>query len=155
MLARDLIGAVRDLDQARLDPVLDFLGLLDGSGATATVRLPAGLVADPGGWLGRTLAGQGLDPDRVASLVDAVRELAGLPAAAHGTLPLPLGAALTAGPGAGGGLAVTLAVTDGRRRPARGVQRRADHPLRRRAAGASLSRRPSGRQAGRRRCSSA
>ena len=111
MLARDLIGAVRDLDQARLDPVLDFLGLLDGSGATATVRLPTGLVADPAGWLGRALAGQGLDPDRVASLVDAVRELAGLPAAAHGTLPLPLGAALTAGPGAGGGLAVTLAVT--------------------------------------------
>ena len=111
VLARDLIGAVRDLDQARLDPVLDFLGLLDGSGATATVRLPTGLVADPAGWLGRALAGQGLDPDRVASLVDAVRELAGLPAAAHGTLPLPLGAALTAGPGAGGGLAVTLAVT--------------------------------------------
>ena len=111
VLARDLIGAVRDLDQARLDPVLDFLGLLDGSGATATVRLPAGLVADPAGWLGRALAGQGLDPDRVASLVDAVRELAGLPAAAHGTLPLPLGAALTAGPAAGGGLAVTLAVT--------------------------------------------
>ena len=111
VLARDLIAAVRDLDQARLDPVLDFLGLLDGSGATATVRLPAGLVADPAGWLGRALAGQGLDPDRVASLVDAVRELAGLPAAAHGTLPLPLGAALTAGPAAGGGLAVTLAVT--------------------------------------------
>jgi len=111
VLARDLIGAVRDLDQARLDPVLDFLGLLDGSGPTATVRLPAGLVADPAGWLGRSLAGQGLDPDRVASLVDAVRELAGLPAAAHGTLPLPLGATLTAGPGAGGGLAVTLAVT--------------------------------------------
>jgi hypothetical protein len=110
-LARDLIGAVRDLDQARLDPVLEFLGLLDGSGATARVRLPAGLVTDPGGWLGRTLAGQGLDPDRVASLVDAVRELAGLPAAAHGTLPLPLGVTLTAGPGAGGGLAVTLAVT--------------------------------------------
>jgi hypothetical protein len=110
-LARDLIGAVRDLDQARLDPVLEFLGLLDGSGATAQVRLPAGLVTDPGGWLGRTLAGQGLDPDRVASLVDAVRDLAGLPAAAHGTLPLPLGVALSAGPGAGGGLAVTLAVT--------------------------------------------
>jgi hypothetical protein len=111
MLARDLIGAVRDLDQARLDPVLGLLGLLDGSGATATVRLPAGLVADPAGWLGQALAGQGLDPDRVASLVDAVRELAGLPAAGHGTLPLPLGAALTVGPGAGGGLAVTLAVT--------------------------------------------
>jgi hypothetical protein len=111
VLARDLIGAVRELDQARLDPVLGFLGLLDGSGATATVRLPAGLVADPAWWLGRSLAGQGLDADRIASLVDAVRELAGLPAAAHGTLPLPLGAALTAGPAAAGGLAVTLAVT--------------------------------------------
>jgi hypothetical protein len=110
-LTRDLIVAVRDLDQARLDPVLEFLGLLDGSGATAQVRLPAGLVADPGGWLGRTLAGQGLDPDRVASLVDAVRELAGLPAAAHGTLPLPLGVQLSAGPGGGGGLAVAVAVT--------------------------------------------
>jgi hypothetical protein len=111
MLARDLITAIRDLDQARLDPVLEFLGLLDGDGPAATVRLPTGLAADPAGWLGRTLAGQGLDPDRIARLVDAVRELSGLPAAAHGTLPLPLGAQLTAGPAASGGLAVALALT--------------------------------------------
>ena len=115
MLARDLLTALRDLDPGRLDPVLDFLGLLDTS-ATAggapqppAVRLPAGLIADPGGWLGRTLGGQELDPDRIASLVDAVREFCGLPSAAHGTMPLPLGATLTAGPAAAGGLRVTVA----------------------------------------------
>jgi hypothetical protein len=105
-LARDLVAAIRDLDPSVLDPVLTYLGLLQGT----QVRLPAGLVGDPAGWLGRALAGSGLDPDRIASLVDAVRQLAGLPSAAHGTLPLPLGVALTAGPGAGGGLAVAVAV---------------------------------------------
>ena len=105
-LARDLIAAIRELDPAVLDPVLTSLGLLQG----AQVRLPAGLIADPAGWLGHALAGNGLDPDRIASLVDAVRALAGLPSAAHGTLPLPLGVSLTAGPGAGGELAVTVAV---------------------------------------------
>jgi large repetitive protein len=108
-LAGDLLAAVRALDPAHLDPVLGYLGLLDGTGTSAQVRLPAGLVADPGGWLARSLAPSGIDPDRIAGLVDAVRELAGLPDAAHGTLPLPLGIQLTAGPGPAGQLQVTLA----------------------------------------------
>jgi hypothetical protein len=110
-LAGDLIAAVRELDPAHLDPILTYLGLLQGTGPAAQVRLPAGLVADPGGWMGRALAGSGIDPDRIASLVDAVRELSGLPSAAHGTLPLPLGIQLTAGPGPAGGLQVALAAS--------------------------------------------
>ena len=150
MLARDLIGAVRDLDQARLDPVLDFLGLLDGSGATATVRLPTGLVADPAGWLGRALAGQGLDPDRVASLVE--RRPGARRAARRRARHAAAAARRRAHRGAGrrGRPRRHARGHRGRRRPARGVQRRADHPLRRRAAGASPhgGRRASGRDSG-------
>ena len=110
-LAGDLLAAVRDLDPAHLDPILTYLGLLEGTGTATQVRLPAGLVADPGGWLARSLAPSGIDPDRIASLVDAVRELSGLPSAGHGTLPLPLGIQLTAGPGPAGQLQVTLAAS--------------------------------------------
>ncbi len=110
-LAGDLLAAVRDLDPAHLDPVLTYLGLLEGTGTAAKVRLPAGLVADPGGWLARSLAPSGIDPDRIAGLVDAVRDLSGLPGAAHGTLPLPLGIQLTAGPGPDGQLQVSLAAS--------------------------------------------
>ena len=110
-LAGGLLAAVRDLDPAHLDPILTYLGLLEGTGTATQVRLPAGLVADPGGWLARSLAPSGIDPDRIASLVDAVRELSGLPSAGHGTLPLPLGIQLTAGPGPAGQLQVTLAAS--------------------------------------------
>jgi large repetitive protein len=110
-LARDLLSAIRGLDQARLDPLFSGLGLLDGSGPSAQVRLPAGLIADPGGWLVRALGTSGLDPDRVAGLLDAVRELSGLPSAVHGTLPLPFGLALTAGAGVAGGVQLALDLT--------------------------------------------
>jgi hypothetical protein len=110
-LARDLLSAIRGLDQAQLDPLFSGLGLLDGSGPSAQVRLPAGLIADPGGWLLRALGTSGLDSDRVASLLDAVRDLSGLPSAAHGTLPLPFGLALTAGAGVAGGVQLALDLT--------------------------------------------
>jgi large repetitive protein len=110
-LARDLLSAIRGLDQAQIDPLFGGLGLLDGSGPSAQVRLPAGLIADPGGWLLRALGTSGLDADRVAGLLDAVRELSGLPSAAHGTLPLPFGLALTAGAGVAGGVQLALDLT--------------------------------------------
>jgi hypothetical protein len=113
-LARDILEALRKLEPTLLDPVLTQLDLLDTATPTPTVRLPAGLVADPGHWLVTALGGTSLDPDRVAGLVDAVRDLAGLGAAAHGVLPLPYGITLTAGPagpGTSGGLELALALT--------------------------------------------
>lgn len=101
LLARDLLAALRARAGAVLDPLLTALALLDGTGAGAELALPSGLIADPGGWLARSLEGSGLDPDKVATLIDTVRELSGLPPAAHGTLPLPYGIDLTAGPGSG------------------------------------------------------
>ena len=111
-LARDLIAGIRELDPGHLDPILTFLGLLDGTGADARVRLATGLVADPGGWVRHALGGSQLDPDRVASLVDAVRDLAGLASAPHGTLPLPFGIALRAAAGLAGALDLTLALDE-------------------------------------------
>jgi hypothetical protein len=113
-LARELLEALRELEPTLLDPVLTGLGLLDTSTPTPTVRLAAGLVADPGHWLLSALGGTSLDPDRVAGLLDAVRDLAGLGSAAHGTLPLPYGVMLTAGPagpGTSGGLELALALS--------------------------------------------
>jgi len=106
LLARDLVEAIRAIDPAHVDPILTYLGLL----TAGKVRVPAGLVSDPAGWAARTLAGSGLDPDRIAGLVDAVRDLTGQPPAAHGTLPLPFGIQLTAGAGPAGGLLVAVAV---------------------------------------------
>lgn len=111
-LARDLLTELRALDPDHLDPILTYLGLLEGTGSTARVRLAAGLVTDPGGWLRRALGGSGIDADRVASLVDAVRALSGLPSAAHGTLPLPFGIELSAGPDVSGALRIGLAVAE-------------------------------------------
>ena len=113
-LARDLLEGIRELEPTLLDPVLTCLGLLDAATPTPSIRLPAGLIADPGHWLIQALGGASLNPDQVAGLVDAVRALAGLGAAAHGTLPLPYGISLTAGPagpGTTGGLELALALT--------------------------------------------
>ncbi len=98
---------------ARLDPALTFLGLLDGS-SPPRMRLPAGLFADPVHWLEHTFAGDGpgIDGDRVAQLVDAVRPLLALPAAPHGTLPLPGGVSLVVAKD-GDGARLTLQVARG------------------------------------------
>ncbi len=98
---------------ARLDPVLTFLGLLDGS-TPPRMRLPAGLFADPVHWLEHTFAGDGpgIDGERGALLVDAVRPLLALPAAPHGTLPLPGGIGLAVAKD-GDGARLTLEVARG------------------------------------------
>ncbi|HEY2174807.1 MAG TPA: hypothetical protein VGH85_13450, partial [Mycobacteriales bacterium] len=98
---------------ARLDPVLVFLGLLD-EGSAPRMRLPAGLFADPVHWLEHTFAGDGpgIDGDRVAQLVDAVRPLLALPTAPHGTLPLPGGVSLAVARD-GDGARLTLEVARG------------------------------------------
>lgn len=101
-----------DLSPAALataDPVLRGAGLLAGSEPAASVVLPFGAIADPGGWVTAALStSSALDPDKAASLLDAVRDGFGQPSAAHGTFPLNSALTLQAVPGPSGDLQLSL-----------------------------------------------
>ncbi len=112
-LLRSLLAGLRSslsaASLAVIDPVLRGAGLVAGSGPAASVVLPFGAFSDPAGWARAALSTpSGLDPDKAASLLDAVREAFGLPAAAHGTLPLNSALSVQAAPGPSGTLALSL-----------------------------------------------
>jgi hypothetical protein len=93
----------------KIDPVLSGIGLVAGSGPTASVRLPFGAFTDPAGWAKAALSSSsGLDPDRAASLVDGVRDAFGIPTADHGTLPLNNALSIRATASPLGGLELSL-----------------------------------------------
>jgi large repetitive protein len=108
LLAR-LRSSLSEMLLARIDPVLNAAGLLSGSGQAARVVLPFGGFADPAGWARAALsASEELDPEKVSSLLDAVRGAFGLPAAAHGTLPLNSALLLQGMPDPSGQLELSL-----------------------------------------------
>ena len=108
-LLRIALAAVRDEVPAAA-PLLAALGF--GS-TTDPIRVPAGLLADPAGWLldGAALgglAGTGRpDPARLVALVDAVASLVGGAGATAGALDLPWDLELRVEP-SGGGVAARL-----------------------------------------------
>lgn len=93
------ITFIRSLQQpgatALVDPLLDALGLLEGSGADARVIIPTALLADPAHWLTHdTVLGntsQGLDAARLVSLVDVASRLLNIPQPRPGAWTLPYG----------------------------------------------------------------
>ena len=117
------ITFVRSLPQpgmvALVDPALRLLGLLHGDGDAARPVVPAALLADPGHWfthasvLGR--AGGGVDPGRLAALLDLTAALLAIDQPQPGAWSLPYGAGLAAGStaGVGGGQAtLTLDIAE-------------------------------------------
>jgi large repetitive protein len=80
---------------ALIDPVLQAIGLLAGSGATGRVVVPTALLGDPAHWLTHeTVLGElagGLDTARVKGLVEVIANLVGLPQAEPGVWTLPYG----------------------------------------------------------------
>ena len=115
-LGRIALEHLRRLDEdARplVEAVYDALGLLGPAGAAGErlVPLPAGLLADPLGWLGHASAlggATGFDAGSVAGLVDALKPILGV-GGAPGRWDLAAGVALTVGT-SGGDLALGLAV---------------------------------------------
>ena len=85
---------------ALVDAVLSVLGLLVGTGDAARVRVPLGLLTNPGHWLQGAVvlgdSGTGLDPSKLSDLLDAVAGIAGLPKPRPGAWTLPYGLELSA-----------------------------------------------------------
>jgi hypothetical protein len=116
---RALIGALRtDVlsapQRARFDPVLTSLGLLTSVSGPVVPVVPFGLFSDPIGYLARAIgwsAGSGPSADRVATLVDGLRDLLGLGNAAHGVLPISTSVTLNAGAASTGGLRLAFGYT--------------------------------------------
>ncbi|MDN5859364.1 MAG: hypothetical protein L0H84_12150, partial [Pseudonocardia sp.] len=90
-------------------PLLAAVGLRAPDDPPGALRYPAGLLTDPLGWLRGALADTagGLDGAAVQRLVDGLRALVGA-AGPAGTVPLPWGLVLRAGPAATGGVALAL-----------------------------------------------
>ena len=107
-LVRLGLGFAAEAAPDAVEPLLVAVGLRGPDDPPGFVRHPAGLLADPLGWLRRALgSGAGLDGAAVQGLVDGLRALIG-GTGPSGTLPLPWGLRAQAGPGAGGSVALEL-----------------------------------------------
>ena len=113
---RSLVGALRTnvlsvAQRTKFDPVLTSIGLLkqlDGAGVPA---VPFGLFGDPVGYLAHEIgwsANTGPAADAVATLLDGVRNVFGLPGAAHGVLPITSSFTIGATAATTGGLRLAL-----------------------------------------------
>ena len=107
-LVRLGLGFAAEAAPDAVEPLLVAVGLRGPDDPPGFVRHPAGLLADPLGWLRRALgSGAGLDGAAVQGLVNGLRALIGA-TGPSGTLPLPWGLRAQAGPGAGGSVALEL-----------------------------------------------
>lgn len=84
-------------------PLLEALGLRAPGDPVGHIRHPAGLLADPLGWLRHDSVLADFDVARLAGLVDGLRALTtGAATAPSGTLPLPWGLRIALAPAPGG-----------------------------------------------------
>ena len=113
---RSLIGTLRAdalsvAQRTTFDPVLTSVGLLTQLDGAAVPAIPFGLFSDPVGYLAHEIGwstNTGPATDAVATLLDGVRNLFGLPTAAHGMLPITSSFTIGATAATTGGLRLAL-----------------------------------------------
>jgi hypothetical protein len=114
-LVRLGVGFAAETAPAVVEPLLEALGLRAPGDPAGYLRYPAGLLADPIGWLRHeTVLGSAAGPDGEAAqrLVDGLRTLLSVPGPA-GTLQLPWGLVAEVGPAVtGGGVDLQVGWTD-------------------------------------------
>jgi len=100
---------------ALVDPVLRLLGLLDGTGDSARVIVPIGLLADPGHWITHPAVlgdgSGGINAAKLGPLIDVIAAVFGLTQPGPGQVTLPYGLGLAAGV-TGGRPSLALSLTE-------------------------------------------